>query len=181
MILSFLVGALLKVYDDFVDDEPYITNEHIVKILQYVQICLVTLLLSNDFWLTLVFGAFNLVCAFSSFQEYTGPHVVAYSALVPILLISSWKSRLPFGTSMDIAMVVVLLGLALFEPKVFPEETSFLKGLSRFNTAITSITVGLLLPLSPSMVSVFFLQAGYCTASSMAQMLKLTCLPTCPT
>jgi hypothetical protein len=181
MIVSFLTGALLKIYDDFVDDEHYITNEHIITILQYIQICLVTLLLSNDFWLCFVFTLFNLACAFSSSQEYEGPHVFAYAFVAPILLIASWKTRTTLK-GIDYAVISCIVGMGLMEAKLFPEETSILKGLSRFSGTILFITVAVCFPeLSPSMYSLLIGFSGYSTASSMAQMLKLFCLPPCLT
>ena len=181
MIVPFLTGALLKIYDDFVDDEPYITDEHIVTILRYLQICCVTLLLSNDFWLCLVFALFNYVCMFSSSGEYKKPHVFAYVFITPLLLIVSWKTR-TYLKGIDYAVISMLLGIAMIEPKIFPEETSIFKGLSRLSGTVNFITTSVCFPqISPSIRSSLIMFAGYSMASSMAQMLKLFCLSPCLT
>lgn len=178
MLLAFLVGVLLKVYDDFVDDEPILTNEYAVTALRTLQIACTALVLANDFWVCLVFALFNVVCALSSFAEYSRPHVVSYAVLAPFLLALSWSTRTPIQ-GLDWAVIVALMGVAVFEPKAFPEETSWLKGVSRLWGGVSSITALLCFPqLSPSMVTGLLMFAGYSLASSMAQMLKLTgCIP----
>jgi len=174
MALAFLVGVLFKVYDDFVDDEQILTDEYGVTALRTLQSALSAVVLANDFGLCLVFALFNGLCALSSVQEYSRPHVVSYAVLSPILLALSWPTRPSLGST-DWAVIVGLLGLALFEPKAFPEETSWLKGVSRLWGAVVLLTAVRVIPrLSPSVVSALLMFAGYSLASSMAQMLKLT-------
>jgi len=179
MALAFLAGALLKVYDDFVDDDPLLTNEHVIASLRTAQIVVATLVLARDFWLCLVFGLFNGLCALSSSAEYSRPHVMSYAVVSPLLLAVSWSARSTLG-SQDWAVLAAILGLAVFEPKAFPEELSVLKGLSRLLTTVCSITALLCFPrLSASVRSLLWLQAGYCVSSSVTQLLKLTaCVPT---
>jgi hypothetical protein len=179
MSLAFLAGVLLKVYDDFVDDDPILTNEHVIASLRTAQIVVATLVLSRDFWLCLVFGLFNGLCALSSSAEYSRPHVVSYAVVSPLLLAVSWSARSSLG-SLDWAVITTLLGLAVFEPKAFPEELSVPKGIIRLVTAASSFTALWCFPqLSPSVQSLLWIQAGYCVSSSVAQLLKLTaCVPT---
>ena len=179
MALAFLAGALLKVYDDFVDDDPILTNEHVVASLRTAQIVVATLVLAGDFWLCLVFGLFNGLCALSSSAEYSRPHVMSYAVVSPLLLVMSWSARSTLG-SLDWAAIASILGLAVFEPKAFPEEVSGLKGLSRLFTAVGSMTALLCFPrLSASVRSLLWILSGYCVSSSVAQLLKLTaCVPT---
>jgi hypothetical protein len=172
---AFLTGGLLKLYDDFVDDEPYITNPYAKTTLQYLQVMAVTLLIANDFWFGAIFAAFNGLCAFSSFEEYTGPHVFAFFILCPILLVWSWRQRSRVSLhGMDVAVITVLLGLALYEPQMYPEETSVFKMVTRSWVAICSFTAARVFPLHPSVVSVLLFQAGYCAISSLNQMFKLS-------
>lgn len=174
MLLPFLVGILLKVYDDFVDDEPILTNEYVVTTLRTLQIGLSAVVLASDFWVCVIFALFNGLCALSSSPEYSRPHVVSYAALSPFLLVLSWSSRSPLG-SIDWAVIVALLGVALFEPKAFPEETSWLKGGSRLWGAMSLLTAVLCFPhLNPSVRAAALMFGGYSLASSMGQMLKLT-------
>ena len=179
MGLAFLAGVLLKVYDDFVDDDPLLTDEHVVSALRTAQIVVATLVLARDFWLCLVFGLFNGLCALSSSAEYTRPHVVSYAVVSPLLLAVSWSSRSSLG-ALDWAVITSMLGLAVFEPKAFPEEVSVLKGVARLVTTVCSITALVCFPrLSPSVRSLLWLQSGYCVSSSVTQLLKLTaCVPT---
>ena len=86
MLLPFLVGILLKVYDDFVDDEPILTNEYVVTTLRTLQIGLSAVVLASDFWVCVIFALFNGLCALSSSPEYSRPHVVSYAALSPVSL-----------------------------------------------------------------------------------------------
>ena len=172
-MLPFLVGVLLKVYDDFVDDEPILTNAYVVTSLRTVQIGLTALVLAGDFWVCLTFALFNGLCALSSWDEYSGPHVVSYWALGLLCLGLSWSHRPTFG-SIDAAVLVGLLGLAVFEPKAFPEETSWLKGLSRFWGAWCLLsTAQLFRRINSSTRSLLWMFGGYSLASSVAQMLKL--------
>lgn len=174
MLLAFLVGVLLKVYDDFVDDEVYLTNETVVTTLRTLQIGLSAVVLARDFWVCLVFALFNALCAASSLAEYSRPHVVSYAVLTPILLVLSWPTRTSAGP-LDWAVLAALLGVAVFEPIAFPEETSWLKGLSRLWGGASMLTAVLCFPqLSPSSVTALLMFAGYSLASSVAQMLKLT-------
>lgn len=174
MALAFGVGVLLKIYDDFVDDDPILTNEYAVTTLRTLQSACTALVLANDFWVCLVFALFNGLCALSSFTEYSRPHVVSYVVLTPILLALSWSKRTPLQ-GLDWAVIVALMGVAVFEPKAFPEETSWLKGLSRLWGGASLLTAVLCFPhLNPSIVSALVMFAGYSLASSMTQMLKLT-------
>ncbi len=176
MVLGFLVGVLLKVYDDFVDDDPVLTNEYVVTTLRTLQIGLSAVVLASDFWVCLVFSLFNILCALSSSPEYSRPHVVSYAVLTPFLLVLSWPTRTPLR-SLDWAVIAALLGVALFEPKAFPEETSWFKGVSRLWGGASLLTTVLCFPqLNPSLVTALLMFAGYSLASSMAQMLRLTAL-----
>ncbi len=179
MSLAFLAGVLLKVYDDFVDDDPLLTDEYVVASLRTAQAVVATLVLARDFWLCLVFGLFNALCALSSSAEYSRPHVVSYAVVSPLLLMVSWPERSTLG-SLDWAVITSILGLAVFEPKAFPEEVSVLKGFVRLITATCSFTALWCFPrLSASVRSLLWIQAGYCVSSSVAQLLKLTaCVPT---
>lgn len=172
-MLAFLVGVLLKVYDDYVDDVPVLTNEYGVTILRTLQIALTTLVLAGDFWICLIFALFNGVCAMSSATEYSRPHVVSYLVLAPLLLLVSWPHRPSIGHA-DLAVCVGLLGIALFEPKAFPEETSWQKGLSRFVGAWNLLNAAVLFrTITPSTRSLLWMFGGYALASSMTQLLRL--------
>lgn len=174
MLLAFLVGVLLKVYDDFVDDEVLLTNEYVVTTLRTLQIGLTSVVLANEFWVCAIFTLFNGLCALSSSPEYSRPHVVSYAVLSPILLMLSWSTRTSLG-SLDWAVIVALLGVALMEPKLFPEETSWIKGLSRLWGGASLLTTAICFPqLNPSVRAAVLMFAGYSLASSMAQMLKGT-------
>lgn len=178
-MLAFLSGALLKVYDDFVDDERYITNEYIATILRYLQIVFVTLVLESDFLVSVLFTLFNGFCALSSFQEYSGPHVVAYFAIMPILLYTSWtKSTSITFTIYDFCVFLALCGMAILEPRLTPEETSWFKFALRFLSAYNCVFMILVYSpiLSHSSLLIYELFMGYAIASSMAQLLKLTWL-----
>jgi len=173
-MLSFLTGVLLKVYDDFVDDIPVLTNEYAITSLRTLQIGVSALVLASDLWICLGFVLFNGLCALSSWDEYSRPHVVSYWALGLLCLAMSWSHRPPFG-SLDIAVLVGLLGLAVFEPIAFPEETSVLKALSRFWGAWSLFTGALVLRrIGASARSLLWMFGGYSLASSLAQMLSLT-------
>lgn len=172
-MLAFLVGVLLKVYDDFVDDDPVLTSEYVVTTLRTLQIALTALVLAGDFWICLTFALFNGLCAISSATEYSRPHVVSYLVLTPLLLVLSWSHRSSFGP-VDLAVLVGLLGVALFEPKAFPEETSWLKGLSRFSGAWSLLSAAVLFQrITPSTRSLLWMFGGYSLASSIAQMVRL--------
>lgn len=178
-MLAFLAGALLKIYDDFVDDEPYITNEHIATMLRYIQIVLTTLVLNSDFLVSLLFTLFNSFCAWSSFHEYSGPHVAAYFAIMPILLYTSWNNGKTVNfTIYDLAVFISLCGIAILEPRVTPEETSWLKFALRFVCSYNCVFM--LMVYSPifshSSLVCYELFMGYSIASTIAQFLKLTIL-----
>ena len=178
-MLAFLSGALLKIYDDFVDDELYITNEHIATSLRYLQIVFTTLLLSSDFLVCLLFALFNGLCAWSSFQEYSGPHVVGYFAIAPVLLYVSWNNSKSLSfTIYDLAVFISLCGIAILEPRVTPEETSWLKFALRFLCSYNCVfMITVFLPIfSQSSLIGYELFMGYSIASAAAQFLKLTIL-----
>lgn len=174
MLLAFLAGALLKVYDDFVDDEPILTNPYVVACLHSAHIACMMLVLAGDFWVCIVFTLFNLLCAWSDPSRYAGPHDLSYFPLVPLLLYLGWTSRKGSLGTVDWAILSGLLGVALMEPKLFPEEMSWMKFASRLWGATSFLTAILRLPLHPSMASALAMFAGYSLASTMAQMLKLT-------
>ena len=174
MLLPLLAGVLLKLYDDLVDDDSILTDEYAVSALRTLQIAVTTLVLAGDFWLCLVFALFNGLCAVSSWAEYSQPHVVSYAVVSPLLLAVSWPHRSPLG-SQDWAVVTSILGLAVFEPKAFPEDVSVLKGVIRLVTTAASLTTLLCFPqLSGAVQSLLWIQTGYFLTSSMVQMLKLT-------
>jgi hypothetical protein len=173
MLLAFLAGVLLKVYDDFVDDDPILTNEYGIAALRTLQIAVTTLVLAGDFWLCLLFTIFNAVCALSSWVEYSQPHVVSYAVVSPLLLAVSWPHRPSLRLS-DLGGLIGAIGVALFEPKAFPEETSWIKGISRFLVGWGLLTAALVLrQISSSARTALVLFGGYSVASSMAQMLKV--------
>ena len=91
-MLPFLLGVLLKVYDDFVDDVPVLTNEHGVASLRTLQIALAALVLSRDLWICFGFVLFNAVCAWADWSRYSGPHDVSYWALAGLCLALSWQT-----------------------------------------------------------------------------------------
>jgi len=172
-MLPFLVGGLIKVYDDFVDDDPILTDERGVASLRTLLTAALTLVLAGDLWLCLTFTAFNGACAWADWSRYSGPHDVSLWGLLALCLVMGWSHRPPLG-QFDAGVVVGLLGLALFEPIAFPEETSWLKGLSRFWGAWTLLTAALVLRrIGPSMRSLLWMFGGYALASSVAQVLKL--------
>jgi hypothetical protein len=172
-MLPFGVGVLLKVYDDFVDDVPVLTNEYVVTSLRTLQIGLAALVLAGDFWVCLTFVLFNGLCALSSWAEYSGPHVLSYWALGLLCLGVSWPHRPAFG-SLDAAVLVGLLGVAVFEPIAFPEETGWLKGLSRFWGAWCLLSAAMLFRrINSSTRSLLWMFGGYSLASSVAQALRL--------
>lgn len=174
MLLPFLTGALLKIYDDFVDDAQILTNAYVVACLQTLKCACVALLFSGDLWICGLFAAFNAVCAWSDWSRYSGPHDVSYWTLAPLCFAQSWGHRPPLGP-FDAGVAVGFVGLALFEPIAFPEETSVLKGLSRFWGAWSFFTAVLVLRrLGPSMRSALMMCGGYALASSVGQMLMLS-------
>ena len=179
MLLAFLAGVLLKVYDDFVDDDPILTNEYVISALRTLQIAVTTLVLAGDFWLCLLFAIFNVVCALSSWTEYSQPHVMSYAVVSPLLLAASWSHRPPL-MPLDLGGLIGAIGVALFEPKAFPEEVSWIKGISRFLVTWGLFTAALLLRrISLSARTALVLFGGYSLASSVVQLLKLTaCVPT---
>lgn len=172
--LPALAGILLKVYDDFVDDEPYITNPYITTLLQTAQVMVYTLVAHNDFWLSFVFTAFNGLAALASWKEYSRPHVMAYFVLCPFLLLLSVRHCVPLRL-FDYPIVYGFLAFGLIEPRLFPEEYSPMKFLSRFGSTFITITAMFIYKdlLSVSMLRLMTLSAGYSLASSMAQMVKL--------
>jgi hypothetical protein len=172
-MLSFLTGVLIKVYDDFVDDIPVLTNAYVVASLRTLLPAALALCLAGDLWLWLGFTLFNSVCAWSDWSRYSGPHDVSLWPLTALCLTMSWKHRPPLG-QFDAGIVIGLLGVALFEPIAFPEETSVLKGLSRFWGAWSLFTAALVLRrIGASARSLLWMFGGYSLASSMAQMLRL--------
>jgi hypothetical protein len=178
--LPALAGLLLKVYDDFVDDEPYITNPYLTTLLQTAQVMVYTLVAHNDFWLSFVFSAFNGLAAVASWKEYSRPHVMAYFVLCPFLLLLSVRHYVPLRL-FDYPVVYGFLAFGLVEPRLFPEEYSPMKFLSRFGASFITVTAMFIYKdvLSSSMLRLMALSTGYSLASSMAQMLKLaqdTCL-----
>lgn len=179
-MLPFLLGVLLKVYDDFVDDIPVLTNEYAIASLGTLQIALATLVLSSDFWICLVFGLFNAVCAWADWSRYSGPHDVSYWALGALCLAMSWRNRPALG-QFDAGVGVGLVGLALFEPIAFPEETSAFKALSRFWGAWSLFTAALVLRrIGQSARSLMWMFGGYSLASSLFQVASLHGLTPAP-
>lgn len=173
---DFLTGTLLKVYDDFVDDEPYITNEYSITILRYLQVACVTIVILQDFWIGIMFAAFNGICALASFGEYSNPHVFSYFFLVPFLLLFS---KVPSGkfTGLDFVIIILTLEFAIVEPKLYPEESSFEKMIMRTLCAVGAMNGALAYPVHSSVASFLKMLAGYSVTSSIDQMLKMYLLP----
>ena len=53
MLIAFLAGVFLKLYDDLVVDNPILTEPHIVVALRTLLVAVTTLYLSGDFWICL--------------------------------------------------------------------------------------------------------------------------------
>lgn len=176
-MLAFLVGVLLKLYDDFVDDEQILTNEHLISTLRTLQIGITSLVLANDFWTCLLFVAFNLACVVSSYTEYIGPHVFSFLVLSPFLLATSWKHKSSFGSKLDIAGISIILGSGLVEPKLFPEESSIPKAISRFLGVLFTGWLYLYFPFSLPIQAFLLISCGYSLASVFGQMVKLGFIP----
>jgi len=176
-MLALLVGVLLKLYDDFVDDEKILTNEHLISILRTLQIGTATILFTNDFWACVLFVAFNLACVVSSHIEYTGPHVVSFLTLAPFLLFASWPHKSPFGTKLDMAALSIIIGTGLMEPTLFPEEASILKGISRFLGVLFTGWLYLQFPFSLATQIFLLIGCGYSIASVVGQLVKLGFIP----
>jgi hypothetical protein len=179
MLLPFLAGVLFKVYDDFVDDEPYLTSPHVTTTLQLLQVALFTLVAQSSFVFTLVFTAFNACAALASWGEYSEPHVWAYFWICPILLVASFASRTALAR-FDYPIFYGYLAYGLVEPRLYREETSVFKMLSRGIAGWVSLLSQVLFQdeLSAGMRTLMVLSGGYGVASSMGQMLKLFVLQT---
>lgn len=174
MLLAFLVGVLLKIYDDFVDDDPILTNEHVIAALRTLQIGLTAVLLATDFWLCVVFLLFNAACAASSPQDYSKPHDLSYVPLVTALVGVSWPTRTSLTLLDGLTTLCVVAGAAV-EASLLPEEVSWRKYATRLLGVIASVTTLIWLPqLSPSIVSGLVVWTGYSVTSATVQLLKQT-------
>ena len=179
MALPFLAGVLLKVYDDFVDDEPILTNPYATATLHHLQLVVFAVVASSNFLLCVVFTLFNAAAAWASWAEYSRPHVWSYFCSAPLLLAVSFASRTPLAR-FDYPIAYGYLAYGLTEPRLYPEETSVFKMVSRGLAGYATLLGGLLFreSISPAMLDLMALSAGYSIASSMGQMLKLTgCIP----
>ena len=175
-MLPLLVGVLIKVYDDFVDDIPILTNAYGIASLRTLTTAALTLVLARDLWLCLTFAVFNVVCAWSDWTRYSGPHDVSLWGLTLLCLAASWSHRPSFG-QVDAGIALGFLGVALFEPIGFPEETSWCKAVSRFLGAWVLLTaVFVLRRIGSSMRSLTWMFGGYAMASSLTQVARL-CYP----
>jgi hypothetical protein len=179
MLLPFLAGVLLKVYDDFVDDESYITNPYWTTTLRLLQVSVFTLAANSNFLLAFVFTVFNTLAAIASWSEYSQPHVWAYFWICPLLLVTSFKTRAPLAL-FDYPISYAYFAYGLAEPRLYPEETSVFKMLSRGITGYLTLTSQVVFrdSLSPAMRELMLLSTGYSLASSIGQMLKLFVLQT---
>jgi hypothetical protein len=177
-VIPALAGVFLKLNDDYIVDEPYITDPFVTATLKTVEVMLYTLTAHNDFWLSSIFALFNGLAAIASWKEYSNPHVFAYFFVTPFLLLLS----IPHYTSLrlfDYPVVFGLLAFGLVEPRLFPEEASWTKFAARGLSAYIGLT-GIWMyhgDLSLSVVRGCLLFTGYAIMSSLSQMLKLTVLP----
>lgn len=174
MALAALAGVLFKVYDDLVDDVPILTNPYTTTTLQLLQVTVFAIVAHANFAMSLVFALFNGAAALASWSEYSRPHVWAYFWICPLLLLTSFRSRTPF-TLFDYPIAYGYVAYGLVEPRLFPEDVSVSKFISRaLATYLTVVCLFLLrASISPAMQELLALSSGYGLASSVLQMLSL--------
>jgi hypothetical protein len=177
-VIPVLAGVFLKLNDDYIVDEPYITDPFVTATMKLFEAILITLTAYKNFWVTATFSLFNAFGAISLWKEYSNPHVFAYFFGFSFLLLLS----IPYYTPLrlfDYPFIYGHLGFALVEPRLFPEEVSWTKFINRFVTAFVGI-IGTYLYgdlLSTSVKQSAVLCTSYIIVSSLSQMLKLTVLP----
>ncbi len=170
---AFLAGALIKLYDDLVDDMPVVTNAHVSTAILTLQVAITTVVVAAEFWVCIAFVLFNLICAIARPKEYTSPWAFSHLLLSPVLLGLSWGTRAPFQTAEVPLWIAILLGGG-WEANAFPENFSWAKTAVR-NLGIVFDSVLLRhAPLSSSLRTALWIHVGYCLASSVIQMLMLT-------
>lgn len=171
-MLPFLAGALIKLYDDLVDDNVILTNPYATTAILTLQVAVTTLVVANEFWLCVAFVLFNVVCAIARPSEYASPWAVSHILLAPVLLWVSWGSRSPFQMTDLPWSLAVLVGAGL-EVNAFPEEFSWKKLAVRLLGSVFGLAAIQSGTLSSSLRTAVWIHVGYCMASSVFQALCL--------
>ena len=144
-IFSLLVGFLMKVYDDVQDKEIPISPET-MELLKVLLVSFATIFLMNSFNFSLMFAVFSLVCYLlgqldSVFWKACG--------LIPIITtVYNIGSLWTFGILDIIEMLAIICGTGIWitvEAKLFPEESSMVKAGFRLFTALSCLTMSLII------------------------------------
>lgn len=174
MLLPFLGGALVKLYDDLVVDNRIITDEYTVTTLRSLVVAIVTICVTSNFWICIWFLLVMLAGSILDPDAFKSPHERSLIAVAPVYLAASWSNQTPMHVLDWIFFGAVLVGTAIEAP-MFQDDVSVAKLLVR---GVSSIIVTALLIVFPSEFSTIRLTLacllGYALTSSIIQMLFLT-------
>lgn len=167
-----LSGICCKLYDDLVVDNSILNDSFARVSLRTILVATTALYLASDFWTCVAFSLVVGTTFLADPDAYTS-HEQSFAAIVPLLLVVSWKHRTP-PTLID---GIGILGGALLlaaEPHVFPEETSGMKMISRIVSVVGLALLFMYLPRSANVYRMMSLWGiGYFGTSSVIQMLVL--------
>jgi len=178
-LFSLAVGFLMKVYDDVQDKEIPISPEN-MELLKLLLVCFATIFLMNSLNFSLMFAALTIVCYLlgqldSVFWKACGliPFITTFYNIGSI-----WS----FGIVNIIEILAIICGTGIWltvEAKLFPEETSLVKAGFRLFTALSCLTLSLIVtniklfglsywPGEKTVIPMLSFAMGYCGTSAVS-------------
>ena len=177
-LFSLVVGFLMKVYDDVQDKEIPISPEN-MELLKVLLVCFATIFLMNSLNFSLMFAVLTLVCYLLGQVDSV---FWKSCALIPIITtFYNIGSLWTFGILNIIEILAIICGSGIWltvEAKLFPEETSLVKAGFRMFTALSCLTLSLIVtnikllgisywPGEKTVIPMLSFAMGYCGTSAV--------------
>jgi len=176
ILFSFISGSIIKIYDDFTDNNVNLTDFQLnfLKVLQTISLVIISI---KDFNFSLFFYIMNVLSFIQDNDLYLKDNYQkSISLLYPIFIFLSFSHRTPLNIISILYISCFLVFFAL-EPKLTPEEYSHRKFIIRTITTVVvfiGLFVGYYLNVSWSFLKIGTICLGYILTSCIFQLYMLS-------
>lgn len=165
--IAFIAGAVAKIYDDGVDNN-LITNEYHKKMLETLHCFLAAAISINNFTFSAFCVFVNCIVYFADKSQYKGEYEFSLLLMHPVFLLLSFHTR-AYLTTNDILTIITYISWSATESKLFKEESSPKKTISRLIGIVLHVLILLYVPLSSGIYNGLIYIVGYLLISTTFQ------------